>query len=236
MALNTQFGALVIQLRDELGRANAPATNVANDPALKQIIRRTYEQLYDEHDWPHLRTRARVSLAAGQRYYDFPAALNRDRMIEAVVWYSGLPHTLERGITSQEFSSYDSADGDRSSPALRWEFYASEDNTSADPQFEIWPIPNANDMVVEFTGTKVLPRLVNDTDIVQLDDNMVALFCAAQLLRRQKSDDADDVAAMAARRFDTLTKQTAATGNPRFRVGLGAVDTPNRTTATVRVT
>lgn len=236
MALNQQFSVLISQLRSELGLSDAASTSVANDEPLKQTIKRTYEQLYDEFDWPHLKFRQRVSLQAGERYYDFPTSINYDRLIEVVVWYSGLPHPIARNIGSEHYSSFDSEGGDRSEPALAWDFRANENATSAAPQFEIWPVPNSNDMEIEFTGIRKIDRLVNDADICRLDDNLVVMFAAAQLLRRKKAPDADDMAALAAKRFNTLTGRSAKVGRPRYRLGLGDSNAPDRSVAIVRVT
>ena len=235
MALNQQFHVLVSQLRDELGQSTSASVAATNNGPLKQAIKRTYEQLYDEFDWPHLKLRKRISLQAGERYYDFPDDINFDRIIDVSIWYSGVPHPLHRGIGPEHFASFDSEGGDRSEPTIAWDFKANETDTSASPQFEVWPVPNSNDLVVEITGIRNTDRLVNDDDICRLDDNLVVMFTAAQLLRRQKSPDADDMAGLARKRFDTLTGRGAKAGRPRFRMGLGSNDQVDRSTATVRV-
>lgn len=217
MARGTQFLQLVTMLRDELGRSNSVAVGVDDLPSLKQTINRVYESLYDEYDWPHLRqVFPKITLGAGQRYYNLPAQLDYDRIEQAVVWYSGEPHQIIRGIGFEEYEGYDSEKGERSEPALRWDIRW----TGAAEQLEIWPVPSSNDQKLQFTGITKFDRLVNDNDLCLLDDNLVVLFCAAELLARQKSQDARGKLEQAQQRLYRLKGRSQA-GGRMIRMGLG---------------
>src|SRR5690606_16484332 len=87
MARGTSLGNMLEALRLELRRSSNVAISQDDAPHLRRVLARVYEQLYDEHDWPQLRKSFRKSLAATQRYYDFPTGLNPERVETAHVWY-----------------------------------------------------------------------------------------------------------------------------------------------------
>jgi len=62
-------------------------------------------------------------------------------------------------------------------------------NTAEVTLFEIWPIP-ASSQTVRFTGQRNISPLIADTDTADLDDLMIVLFSAAEILTRNKQQDA----------------------------------------------
>src|SRR5262245_29989732 len=154
MARGTQLLQLVTMLRDELGRSNSVAVGIGDLPSLKQTIRRTQETLYDEHDWPHLRTVFdRILMQAGERFYDFPDELNFDRLEDVAVWQNGIPTRVTRGIGFDEYAIYDSEADARCDPVLRWDIRWN----STKEQIETWPIPaSTNAIGLQFIGIRKL--------------------------------------------------------------------------------
>ncbi len=219
MARGTQLTLLVDRLRAEVGHSTNVSVGVDNLPMLKQIIRRTQETLYDEYDWPHLRILPTKAMAAGQRYYDFPTNLNYERVEEVVIWYSGNPHPLRRGVGFAEYAQYDSDSDERSEPGLAWDIR----HTGTNEQFEIWPIPTTNTQTVQFKGIKNLDALTDDADLAELDDQLIILFAAAEILARQKSQDADIKLAAARSRFNRLKARTRG-DSPVVALGQGDGD------------
>lgn len=217
MARGTAFSELVSQLRDELGRANSASVGVSDLSSLKQTINRVYESVYDEYDWPHLRKHfTRTTLSAGQQYYDFPDGLNYERIESARVWYNSIPIDIRRGITVDDYAAYDPAADERSDPALAWDVKY----TGSGEQMEIWPLPASSTQKIQFTGLQSISTLVDDADTCLIDDKLVVLFSAAQLLRRQKSEDAETVLSLARARFQTLRRRSKGAQEP-VRMGLG---------------
>ncbi|MEP3248043.1 MAG: hypothetical protein ABJN40_06010 [Sneathiella sp.] len=200
MARNRQLIQLIDELRAEAGQAVSSSVGVDKIPALKQIIRRTQETLYDDFDWPHLRIQPVKQLSAGQRYYDLPANMDYERIEEVVVWYSGHPHPLVREITFSDYSQYDSEEGERSEPALKWDIR----DTGAGEQIEIWPVPSSNSSKLQFKGLRRLGGLIDDSDTADLDNHLIVLFAAAEILSRQKSPDAQAKLAAANSRYAKL--------------------------------
>lgn len=231
MARGTQFLSLVTDLRAELRRSSSVAVGVDDLDSLKQVLNRVYQTLVMQYDWPHLkRIFTATSLAAGQRYYDFPTDLIPERVIRAVVWYSNIPNDLHRGIDFEQYASYDSDSDDRAEPALRWDVRW----TGTKEQIEIWPIPNTNDQTVQFSGIHNTPPLTADADVCLLDDHLVILFCAAELLTAQGAEDAP-LKLNAAQGHMKMLQARAKGGIRGYQMGLGRehVTTANR--ATVRV-
>lgn len=198
------------RLRAETGRSVKLSVQTDDLPRLDQILRRTQETLYDEYDWPHLRVLEKVQLANGQRYYDLPANVNVERIASMAAWWNGIPHPLERGILWPEYGSYDSRDDDRSDPPLRWDVRF----TGTTEQLEVWPIPASDQAFLEIKGTRNLPPLVNEDDRLVLDDTLVVLFAAAEILMSEGAPEAEMKLRMAQDRMNRLRAQHAAGRKP----------------------
>lgn len=188
MTVGTQFLPLVDMLREELGQSTNVGVGVDSIPGLQRALNRSYAMLLLNFDWPHLRyLPSRIPLSGGQRYYDIPANIEPSQITEIVGWQAAnLPIPLDRGISYHEYSAIDSENDQRSDPPQKWDFKFNGTAT----QIEIWPIPSSNVMKLQITGRYRLPKLVNDADICQLDDELVVLGAAYRLLARQKSEDA----------------------------------------------
>lgn len=224
MARGKQLQELIAQLRAETGRSQDVSVGVDEVENLKEILRRTQEVLYDDYEWPHLRVERTVALANGQRYYDFPSDLDFDRIQEVKYKYNNVYTYLERGVGFDDYSIFDSNADERSSPALKWDVR----DTGATEQLEVWPIPNEVNTIY-FRGTKKLADLIQDEDRADLDDRLIVLFAAAELLQRQKSNDAQAKLQQANNRLLILRRNSQA-GSKTIQVGLGnsARDQSNR--------
>lgn len=186
---------LLVTLRAELGLSLNPAHNVQVRDQQIELLQRTQETLWDDFTWPHLRVYRYLSLAVGQRYYD-PAGCKKydntgalvpagdisiDRVLsmwvrDATVW---LP--LAVGIDERHFNAYDSNTGMQSWPIRRWQ--VAEDN-----QIEFWPIPGLpsdevnGEYLVRVHAERNLAPLVADSDRADLDDRLITLMAAAEVL------------------------------------------------------
>lgn len=188
MARNVQFLSLVTRLRNELRRSSDVAVSSSDVAELKQVINRNYETLYADYDWPHLRTVFdKVPLSAGQYHYDFPSTLDPERVEDVVVWFNAQPLPLDRGINFDDYAVHDSAEDERADPAQKWDVRW----TGSATQYEVWPIPDTSEQEIQFIGIKKFERLVNDSDLCRLDDNLIVAFSAAEIAAAQESKDAD---------------------------------------------
>lgn len=212
MARGTQLLQLVTMLREEVGRASSVAVGNDDLPMLKQKITRTQEFLYDEYTWPFLRqVFPQKTLNGGEQYYDFPAGLNLERIEEVYLWYANLPRPLTRGIGVQEYAIYNSNLGVTQEPAMRWDVRW----TGVKEQFEIWPIPVSNAQLIQFVGIRNLRPLIKDNDVADLDDRMIVLACAAEILAKEGDESAPIVASLAKERFARMKGRTLGGGRTR---------------------
>lgn len=211
-----QFMQLIADLRAELRKSSDPAVGVSDLPTLKQVLGRVYETLYDAHDWPHLRQMfPKIELHAGQRYYDFPEDTDYDKVERVVVWQNNSPFPATRGIDFEEYAQFDSNDDVRADPVSRWDVRY----TSTREQMEVWPIPASAGYSIQFKGKLKFKPLVNDSDLCLLDDQLVVLHAAAELLPAAKQADAQIKLAAANSRLG-ITKARSKSTTPPVRVGL----------------
>lgn len=216
MARRTQLLALVAQLRAETGRNQSVTVGVAELDNLKEMLRRVQEQLYDDYPWPHLRVQRTVALLQSGRYYDFPTDLNMDRIERVALKYSGQYVEIERGIEFGDYTIYDSNAATESTPARKWDIRF----TDTTEQIEIWPIPNSDDQTLYLFGTKSLSTLVEESDRADLDDRLIVLYAAAEMLARQGSKDAKAKLEQANARLMTL-RRNSMNNTKTIQMGLG---------------
>lgn len=207
MARGTTLSALVTQLRAEIGQSTSSSVGQEFLPRLQEVLRRTQETLYDDYDWPFLFVRdADKAIVAGSRFYDFPTAVNPDRVQTVSVYWGNQWIPVGFGIDSKrEYNMYNPTLNQRNDPVLKWDWYAD----GATLQFEVWPVPASN-VTVRFTGVRPLGALVQDGDAATLDDRLIVLYSAAEL--RQGQRDADMKLKLAAARLARLKGNSVKSG------------------------
>ena len=178
MPRGTQFSVLQSRLRSELQRSNSVAVGVDDLPSLKETLNHQYNLLYLSRDWAHLRKVFSKTLSAGTRYYDPPTGLNTERVEQVAVEWSNHPYDVLMGIGFDEYAQFDSDSDERSDPVRKWDV-----RWTGTTQIEVWPLPTAEDQTLRLRGIQDAPRLVNDTDPCLLDDNVVVLHAAAELVK-----------------------------------------------------
>lgn len=226
------FSSLISDLRDELRRANSPSASPDDEPSLGRTINRLYRTLYLKHDWPHLlKMFTPIPLNAGQRYYDVPTGLEFDRIIEAKVWWNGHAISIQRGIEFADYELYNPDLDQRTSPIEKWDVRW----TGVKEQIEVWPKPDSTAQTLQFRGVHRIDPLVSPEDKCLLDNDMVVAFAAAELLKAQKSDDADAKLQIANELFRVLTTRAVSAGGKPVRIGLGDVEQVSSRRSTVRV-
>lgn len=200
MARGTTLGQLVLMLREEIGDATSAAQGQNNLAHLKQILRRTQEFLWNDHTWPHLRVERFETLQAGERYYALPEDLAFDR-VEGVpsccIKYDETWRPVTYGIGPEHYNISDPEQDEREDPVRAWMVHEDE-------QYEIWPVPATNGYRLRFNGIRKLKPLLADGDRADLDDHLIVLFAAAEILARRKSADADAKRTLAGRLYQRL--------------------------------
>jgi hypothetical protein len=197
MARGTTLSALRDMLRAEIGASSNVAMGINTQDQYDHVLRRTQARLWADHDWPFGFIERDEALQKDERYYAFDNDIDYDRISVANVRFGDIWYPMEYGITPEHFNSFNSDNGDTSAPAMRWQHY--EGN-----QFEVWPIPSENGQSLRFRAIKKLPVLLSPSDVAVLDDNLIVLFAAAELLARSKAADAPAKLAQATSHYNKL--------------------------------
>lgn len=216
MALRTTFGEIIDMTRSEARLSTNSSRGIDHLDHIKQVIRRNYITLAEEFDWEHLNLRrpdAYKTINAGQRYYDFPANLNPQKISEAWFRWGEQWEPVGYGIGNEQYNELDSDLDIRSDPVCRWDYHS--DATLN--QFEIWPLPaTGGTNSLHFIGQKKVQTLVNDGDRADLDDLLIALSAAADLIRDKDERDRKTAQANARR----MQLRGALSDKRRFAIGM----------------
>lgn len=215
MARGTTFSELRLKVRAEARLSTNTSRGLDSNDYIDQIINRVYETLWDDHDWSFLRilkSDAGKALASGQRYYDYPVKMSVETIERVWAKFGNVWHELEYGIPPDIYNDLDSDDDERSDPPLRW-MIRDED------QFEIWPLPASNDGELRFEGRRAFTELVDDTDRAEIDDILITLIAAGEILASQNQKDAQVKFDQASRRLGTLAGRTAGRTTVNFARG-----------------
>lgn len=205
-------------LKAEMGYA--AITNAIEDTQHNTLIENKQNWLAGEFDWPFLKHRWDVGLAANNQYQTFATTtaegqdtlseptegqeaptfdLNTDRPVDTWVLYNLKWEPVKYGIDEQEYNIWDPTQGQANDPVQRWQYYDQD-------KFEVWPMP-ASSQKFRFDGQR-LPKTLrnadgtfNDSAKLDLDDLLVVYFIAAEVLARSEQKDAAIKQQMAAERL-----------------------------------
>ena len=216
----TPFGTVIEMLRDECGTSSASSRSNDNLAYLKRILNRQYEFLCDDFDWTFLRIdndEATKTLQAGDRYYDFPVAMDLETTIDADTFYGNIWIPLAYGISPQNYNAMNPELDQRADPQTNWRVVT---DANGAVQFEVWPLPASNGNLVRFKGRRKFVTLVNDTDICHMDDQLVVLYSAAEVLAKKNQKDAELKIAAAKARL--VQMRAGYSDRNRVRVGMGS--------------
>lgn len=215
MARGVTLGELVNGLRVAARYDSNPSLSTSLLPLMKQTLKDTQERLYDEFDWPFLKIRQDKTLAAGQRYYDIPSNLNLERILAVDVQHGGKWLPVERGISLEHYNARDSDGDEREDPVMRWDVT----DTGSGEQVEVWPIPATDGALLRFSGIRKLGSLIANSDRADLDDQLIILYSAGELLGGAKNPVAQLKISQANKRKDTLQGRVTKTRHKSFKLG-----------------
>jgi hypothetical protein len=210
MARGTQLTELRKMLRAEAGHSTLVSAGVDNLPALDQKLRRAQQMLNDDYDWPYMQIKPYLDINEGQRYYDL-SEMALEAIDGVVLWYNQQPRKIERGIGPAQYQQYNSQLDERSSPIRNWDIVSTGSITSTDAnleQLEVWPLPDVNDMQLQFYGKRRLRPLIADADVCDHDDLAIVLIAATDILASQEDPSAKRVEAAANRRIQQMRGRT----------------------------
>jgi len=192
MARGTTLGELIDDLRAEAGHSIQASLGKATREVLISVLQRTQRRLWADYSWPFLRVRRDISMAAGQRYYDLPSDVVFERIENAEFKWGGRWGQISFGIGVAELNQTDSDQDQRSWPISHYDAY----DDSGTTQLEVWPVPSNNADAstgagnVRINGIRNLSPFIASSDTADLDDQLLVLYAASEILARQKQTDA----------------------------------------------
>ena len=192
MGLRTTLEQLYEDLRKEVFDSVGAAHGAASYEHYTYRLQRAQKYLYDMHDWRHLMVDRDVQLQKGLRYYDLPGDLNIDRIKAIRLKFGSSWLKLSKGIRQTHYTIHDSDSDERSDPVRRWDYYMPGTN----PQIEIWPVPSADgtastlENYIRLSGIRALSPLVGPSDRADLDNMLIVLSAAGDILAKRNSNDA----------------------------------------------
>jgi len=204
MRYGQTLGQLLSELKAECGYSQNAAHGINNRDSLAQILKRTQRRLWSSWDWMHMRVSRDIVINAGQRYYNCPTDLPYERIDIAEFKFGGQWLPLKFGIGERQYSIFDPRVDDRSWPIERWDVAEDPASTAGTPDnrgmIEVWPLPSdsgtpaspTSDLEgnLRFTGIRFLLPFESDSDRCDLDGDLIVLYAAAEILMRDRKDDA----------------------------------------------
>lgn len=197
MARGTTLTALIENLRREIGSSADPSKGISAKDSLIDALNAEYSRLADDYNWPFLKHYEIKLTQAGSRYYNAPDEIPVENIKKVYIKYQDRWLPVNRGISLDNYNVYDSDDDERSDPVRAWDVYNST-------QMEFWPLPQTNDLKVRIEGTRKITKMISGSDVCLLDDELVVLFAAAEILRKKKSKNADEKLSKAQRHYKTV--------------------------------
>jgi len=222
-----QLREMLTDLRAEIGHSTNVAHGINDRETLLYYLNRTQLELYRDYDWPQLIVDRDVHLFNGQRYYTYPVDLAFDDITNIWVLINTVYNELSYGIGPYDMTLWNSDQGFKSWPTQKWMHHA-DDN-----RFELWPVPDASAeasaAIVRLRGTKTVAPMINDADLSTLPDNLIVLFCAAEILARDEAKDAPMKLAKAnAAMRRHRVRQFSHKGTRAISIGTGGGDAQSR--------
>ena len=189
------LGNLLDQLRTEAKISRTPAHNVAGRDEQIQMLQRKQEFFWEDFNWPHLEVVRNIALAEGQRYYSPPSDVDIGRILAVSVRNGSQWLPVDPGIQDGHYAAFDSDLDQRGDPAQRWQLTESG--------IEIWPIPDTDYNSTTLEGRLRIRAIRNlspftaEEDTADLDDRLIVLHCAAEILAGKGDKSAQSKADMA---------------------------------------
>ena len=201
----------------EAGLSTEAGHSAFSKERLDQMLNRTERAMAQLHDWGSNQVEEQVTVAADAQFAALPANITFTMIDTVHVLFGDQWLPVTHGITAEERSIYDTAQ--RSVPIQRWEVQA-----PGNTQFEVWPIGGTAQTML-FEGAKTLGTMTADTDTCTLDADVLVMRVAAQILGRDRKEDAQLMLREAERLTVAILKRQGSAKRPPISQGLRAHNT-----------
>ncbi|WP_288927287.1 hypothetical protein [uncultured Maritimibacter sp.] len=178
---------------------------------INQMIARTERLMARMKDWAAVKAEETVTVTAATQYHNMPSTLTFENIDTVHVSYGDEWLPVEYGIRAEHRSIYDTSQ--RALPAQRWEVVS-----PGTTQFEAWPIGNVNQSFL-FSGSKTVGTYTDDESTCTLDGDALVMRVAAQILGRDRKEDAQLLLQQADELENMLIKQQSVLKQEEVKMG-----------------
>jgi len=223
MSTGDTLATLIEEVQYEVGQVASPAAGQNFREHIKARIRREYRRLYSDNNWRDLRrwgADTDVPVQAGQRYYDYPNGAALGNIIKMYAKWGNIWTPVADDLDPEDYNAFNSDLGVRTDPVQKWRPYNQT-------QFEVWPMPASNVSTLRFVYKAPFVPLVDESDRCLLDTDLVVLFSAAQVARRNSDKEADLILARAEQHKKTLQLREKG-ARRKINMASGGEDSPAR--------
>lgn len=175
MELKKTLGEVRADIQIRLGFGAAGQAGIVNTALIDSMIKSAQEQLYQQFDWVELRAINERVTGSNQQFYDYPIDCNSERILGMWVLWGGQYMPMQEGIKAEQRNIPIGGVPQR---------YERRD------QIEIWPIPSSNEYKIRTEYIKTLAPLVNNSDRLTLNSQMVFLHALANAKTHYNQKDA----------------------------------------------
>lgn len=235
MARGVTLSTLLDSLRADLGQVTAVNMTVQQKPVLVRALQRAQNTLVATpgFTWPHMKVRPTKTINAGQRYYDLPTNLDYDRVDKVQHLFGSIwSKPLDRGISMDRYNIFNSDDDQRADPVQAWDVV----DVNGATQIEVWPVPltSVTDGL-RFTGRRALKPLLVDTDVCDLDSEILLLYAAGTYLETVDPARANAKKSQARELYNrTVGRASKSNNRYSFADGIGSQSAPETRLVVVR--
>ncbi len=183
-------GQLLSSLRSKLKAEirDQQETNPTLDTEYNTLLSNKQVELASMWDWNFLKHDWDLSTTAGTRYFDIPTvetrgltvAIDFDREVVVNRLYNTLFYPVSYGINIEDRNYLDGVNRSQD-PVQKWQVVTNTNETANPNQIEVWPIP-VSTQTLRFSGRRVLQTLASDSDKADLDDLLIVLGVASDIL------------------------------------------------------
>ncbi len=212
MARGTRLAELRYMLMAEIGD-NANSNNLRKIE-MNQLLSNKQKWLATEYDWPFLQHQWDVECPPDTQYVTLPsvdvrgqaATIDWERPVIANRLWNTIYCEVEYGVGPSEYNWQNfPLLGQKSDPIQRYQLVSNTREEIFPNQVEIWPVPVTSQRL-RLQGQRALVQMVADEDYADLDDMLLVLFVAAEMLTRKKQADAPEKLALAKQRLGRLLR------------------------------
>ncbi len=181
-------------LKDETSEAQE--TNPTLDAKYNRLLANKQIELASAWDWDFLYHDWELSLVAGTRYYNLPTVETRgltvnidfEREVVVTALYNTKYLPVKKGINKDDLN-YLNGTTNPQDPVRKWQIVTNVNETANPNQIEVWPVP-ASAQILNFYGKRALQALSSDSDKADLDDLLIVLGVASDLLMQREQANA----------------------------------------------